>query len=340
MPAELTITDGQAEMFYAGSPPWHKLGTYVGDENIDSATALEKSGLLWKVGLEPVYQFGQTTPVSGYHFVSRQDNHSVLGMVRSRYTPIQNEDMFKFFDSVVGEGQAIYHTAGSLLGGKKIWILAQLPGTLEVTKEDKIEKFLLLSSSHDGTMPLVMKYTPVRVVCYNTWNAAMGSSQYRPGGSGEFRSRHTARVMDRVNLAREVLNLSDIYFSNMMEQIEKMVKVHWSSDDAKVATYQLLELDPEKGIDEQHLNKRVPAEMLVDLFRNGRGNNLDGVKETPWAWFNAVTELADHHASVGHNSKTANIQTEEVVGRRLNSAWFGANAELKQKAWDLALSLN
>jgi Domain of unknown function (DUF932)/Tetratricopeptide repeat len=169
-----TMPHSVESMMYAGQVPWHGLGTPVSTE-VTAGDAIKHAGLSWHVDLQPVFAGAGLVQslVAGVKATVRNTDQRALGVVGDRYMPVQNEDAFAFFDSVVGEGQAIYHTAGSLDGGRRVWVLAKLPGEVRLHQDEVTEKYLLLMNSHDGSTALRMLFTPVRVVCQNTLNLAM-----------------------------------------------------------------------------------------------------------------------------------------------------------------------
>ena len=168
-------------MMYHGERPWHKLGKPL-DHPATATEAITAAGLDWSVTLSPCYAGGEGDevdapkylPIAGKRAVVRTDRQLAIGVVGTRYRPIQNTDAFGFFDAVVGEGKAIYETAGSLNDGRRIWMLARVPGDIWVADEDNVKKYLLLCNSHDGGSPLRALFTPIRVVCENTLRAALG----------------------------------------------------------------------------------------------------------------------------------------------------------------------
>ena len=151
-------------MFYVRETPWHGLGTRV-LEAPASKEALELAGLNWKVLQEPVYT-EQNELVPGYKVNIRDSDRKTLGVVTERYKVIQNEEAFAFTDELLGEGVR-YETAGSLMEGRKVWLLAHMPHEYMISGE-RISPYLVFSNTHDGSGAVKVAVTPIRVVCNNT----------------------------------------------------------------------------------------------------------------------------------------------------------------------------
>src|SRR5262249_10534005 len=138
-------------MAYVGRRPWHGLGVPL--ENPPTiAEGIRAAGLAWEVSLQPLVTAGGGRPVPAYATI-RQSDGAILGGVGPQYQPLQNADAFQFFQPFLDAGQASLHTAGSLAGGKRVWVLVKLNrDPLTVAPGDEVEKYLLLSNSHDGTL--------------------------------------------------------------------------------------------------------------------------------------------------------------------------------------------
>jgi phage/plasmid-like protein (TIGR03299 family) len=323
MPAKIN------SLFYTGAKPWHGLGTKL-EKAATAEEAIVAAGLDWKVEKLPV--LAQTPAglkiVPDQYAVTRLDSNTPLGIVGKRFTPLQNKDAFRFFDSVVGVKEAIYHTAGALGDGEKVWILAQLNGVVRTIGDDITEKYLLLANGHDGSLTLQMLFTPIRVVCQNTLNSAIRNAAV------SHKLRHTASIGLRVEEVREALGIVNQEFSIFEQKTQKLAGI--KVNDAAFKSYLTeLGLAPEGDRTEANArsyDRQIEVEnLLKGLFQNGKGTELAGVRGTAWGAYNAVTEYVDHFQ---------NPRVKEGKDQvRAKSLLFGAGAELKGEAFDKALAL-
>lgn len=279
------------------------------------------ASLDWNVDKREIFiqtkkQVGLYQKVEGKFATVREDKEIPLGVIGKVYQPLQNKDAFKFFDAVVGVKEAMYHTAGSLGKGEKVWILAKLPGYVKVVKNDVIEKYLLLTNSHDGTSAIEMLFTPIRVVCQNTLNLAISTSK-----KGEKISmRHTFKVSEKLEDVREQLGIINYQYSVFEELSQRMTKVEINKKEFDVFLEKIGLISRDT---ENKLSTRAENIMndVTAVFEHGRGNDLPGVKGTAWGALNSVVEYVDY----GRTSKGDN---------RAKSILYGSGANIKQKAWD------
>ena len=160
-------------MFYVREKPWHGLGTKV-MEAPTSKDALILAGLDWKVQQKPIFtESNQLIP--GYKANVRDIDNKALGVVSDKYKVIQHDEAFAFTDALLGEGVR-YETAGSLKGGKTVWMLARLPQEYIIGGE-QICPYLVFSNTHDGSGAVKVAMTPIRVVCSNTLNLCLSSAK-------------------------------------------------------------------------------------------------------------------------------------------------------------------
>lgn len=314
MAHELTITNGKAEMFSGQSiRPWHGLGKIVAGL-LTAKEAIKEAGLDWQVLPQTVEVQGKTVP--NYQAMTRNDNGTVLSILGKRYTAIQNEEAFDFFDSVIGEGQAVYDTAGSLSEGRKVWIMAKLKGSLflENNPSDTIDKNVLLSTSHDGTSSLSMMIVSTRVVCANTLSIALGKATNR------INIRHTKNYNSKKDAAMKALGLCNAYFDNLQVVINSLSKTSMTKGEMIGFAEKLFPSNEE----EESTRTNNMRNEVVTLFSRGKGNN--GVSR--WDALNAVTEYVDHN-------RGTRSTTENKDEGRFTSSMFGSGYNLKEKAYNL-----
>ena len=315
MPHELNIKNGKASMFYTGDVPWHELGTRL-DKPATAHEAIKAAQLDYQVEKKPLRAIVHPTrhsPVDDHFATVRMDTREVLGIVGNRYSPIQNRDAFAFFDALVGADEAIYHTAGALGKGERIWILAKLPGFISVKGEDVVEKYLLLTNSHDGSSLVRAKLTPIRVVCSNTLTAALD------GVEEEVRIRHTPSSVEKLEQAHKLLGLTNSLYDQLEVIFNRMSL-------AQITDKQLLDyvqaLIPSNPNAQSNTRTENIRNALLELHQSGQGAEMS--RGTLWGAYNAVTEYTDH------------VIHSQDPQKRLSSLWFGGGERLKVRALKLA----
>ena len=323
MAHELEIRNGDASMFYVGEAPWHGLGTKL-DKPATAAEAIKAAKLDWRVRKVPLYAIDGDVRrrVRNTFGVVRddlwgQDDCPVLGIVGQEYTPLQNEEAFAFFDPIVGRNAAIYHTAGVLRDGQRIWILAKLPHDIVIKGDDVAERYLLLSNSHDGESSVQVKFTPIRVVCQNTLTMALSEGR-------TIRVAHNRDVTKELQNARRIMGMIDQRYEEIGETFRQMCRVYMDHD--RLSEY-LSEVFPDPSkTEERAAFKRVwqNRSLAEWFFDGGQGNTAPGIRGTLWAAYNGVTELIDHR------------QTKQTDDRRLDSLWFGSGYVIKARAFNVA----
>jgi phage/plasmid-like protein (TIGR03299 family) len=339
-PAEVQGKANIEKMFYVSSEglPWHGLGTPVGSA-LTAAEALHESGQDWTVSTESLQTVSGIPITDGRRCkaIVREDTRTVLGIVGSRYQPIQNVDAFNFLDSLAADRVIRYHTAGVLGAGERTWILAQLAGEIRVTKDDVVKKFLLFSNSHDGTAAGRCFWTPIRVVCQNTLNQAIRGAK----GEGVV-IRHTGSLDGKIKEAQRILGLAVKAYDDLDGQIKGSVKVKMT--DAMRATYFAGLFAPKgKGNDEDGATEedvstrtRKTLDRLEELADHGRGNDRPAVRGTLWTAYNAVTQFIDHERPTRIQNKADGTPSGSASAKRFESAQFGQGARIKEDAWELA----
>lgn len=328
MAHELTTNEkGETEFFSAVTKGWHKLGQ-TSDRQLTAEEAIKESRLDWTVEQVPVYHEaqGEMIEVPDQYCVRRTDNYKALSIMTKRYQVIQNHETFAFADDIVGSGQAVWDTAGSISGGRVVFMQVELPGRLflKSNPDDQTVKKVLFVNSHDGSKALMGMITPVRVVCQNTLNAALGSK------SNQFKVYHRKNFQSRKDEAAKVLGLASAFYDDLQFVMDTLAEQKVTHSYVEGFVNALMPATKEE-VSTRTENRRT---QITNLFQNGRGNN----GETKWDLFNAVTEYVDHH-SVGRVTETrldrsdalADIESEA----RFERAILGSGANLKQKALSL-----
>lgn len=309
---------GKVSMFYYGQTPWHELGQKL-DKPATAAEAIAAAGLDYEVVKMPLKAGAELIDVPNYFATVRTDTMESLGVVGNRYQVLQNRDAFAFFDSLVGEGEAIYHTAGALGKGEKIWILAKLPDYIKVGKADVVEKYLLLTNGHDGRTLVRAKLTPIRVVCQNTLNMALRGSEQ------QISVMHNGNTKVNLEVAWKVLGLTNELYDQLAGIFNKMSLT-------KISDKQLVDYVRTLVYGEELAGptpkKTEQMETILSLAESGQGAELEGVRGTVWGAYNAATEFADHVDGAKREQDAA-----------LKSLWFGAREEFKLRAYNLATAL-
>jgi len=309
-------------MAFTGETPWHKLGTQF-TEKFTSEQAIAAANLGFVVNKVPLYMKSgdgeNYVKTSGFATVNG-DTNEVLGIVRGRYTPLQNREAFQFFDELLEEGGAHYVTAGALGKGERIWLLAQMPESFEPLAGDVSQNYCLLSNSHDGSSPVTVRFTQIRVVCQNTLTAAM------KGSKETVSVRHSENVSFRMKTAADILKEYRDHMANLGETFTKFTAV--TIDDAWIDEYLDglfgMEIDIPSKAGQTRRGNAVSTYLRYLNF--GRGTTIPGVRGTVWGAYNAAIEYADY----------------EVTGRaddRVKSILYGTANNFRQKAFDLALSM-
>jgi phage/plasmid-like protein (TIGR03299 family) len=323
--------DGSVEFFSAVTRGWHNLGQLT-EAKVTAAEAIKVAKLDWEVEQVPCLHQGvdgELLQVPDNYIVRRKDTLAPLSVMSSRYTPIQNQEVFDFADSIIGEGQAVWDTAGSLAGGRKIFMQVELEGKLFLNSnpDDTTVKRVLFVSSHDGSKALQGMITPVRVVCQNTLNAALGNR------TNTFKVFHRKNYASKKEEAAKVLQLAHAYYEDLQVVMNQLADAEVTMSYMEGFVGALMPVTK----DEVPTRTKNRHETILSLFANGRGN----LGKTKWDAYNAVTEFVDHH-SVGRLSTTRTLRSEASdnveAETRFERAILGSGAVLKQKALDLLLA--
>jgi phage/plasmid-like protein (TIGR03299 family) len=311
----IDTTTGAAAMAYVGRTPWHGLGAQLQPgASIEEWTAAARLG--YTVLESPVlYESPASTELQRWPMrkvLHRSDTGAPLAVVSDGYRVVQPAEVMDFFRRLGELGGFELETAGALSDGRRVWALARVSDGADVVDGDTVRPYLLFGTSYDGTMATVAKFTDIRVVCNNTVVRALGE------GNGSVRVLHSERFdADEVRLQLGIVASS---WERFLVQSRALAGVPMSGTEADEFVRALLEPyhSGRLEIQDTRAYKRV-----LQLFNGAAiGADIPGVAGTRWAMLNAVTQLVDHER--GRSDST-----------RLESAWFGTGAAMKQRAVDL-----
>lgn len=267
-------------MFSVREKPWHGLGTIVEDAP-SSEEALKLAGLDWKVVQKSL--FTNSGVVAEYKANVRESDHSVLGVVTDRYKVVQNTEAFAFTDNLLGEGVK-YETAGSLQGGKKVWILARLPKEYIMSGE-RITPYLVFSNTHDGSGAVKVAITPVRVVCNNTLNLALSTANRC------FSMVHTGDIKGKIDEAKQTLFLTDEYMAALGNEFDSMRSHKITDQQVEEYIEMLLPIDKKASPVTVKNTKKLREEMRTRYYE---APDLSQLGNNAYRFINAVSDFATH----------------------------------------------
>ena len=299
MAHEIETVNGEATFASFREPAWHQLGT-VFNEEVSTKKMLELANLQdWNVRLEEVAIPDGFASDKTYNYVTRtnpfdRSQNDILGVVGERYRILQNEELFDFGDALL-DGGGRWETAGSIKGGRQVF------GSLALEREtvldptgvsDKVNTYLLVNTSHDGSIAIQASVTPVRVVCANTLNLALGSGVGRHRNIKQsFKIRHTQTASGKIQAAREALGLANVYMDEFDKLAQQMIEQTVSNDKFQ-EIIRLAYPEPEadkKGALSKWNNK---LEQIEQIYVGPYNNTIAG---TAWGTLNALTERLDWH---------------------------------------------
>ena len=212
-------------MMYVGKSPWHGLGTPIpADKKINVREALIAARLDWQAELRRVYTQASDgkadAGILDQFAVCRTSDNAFLGIVGRDYKPLQNQAALEWFQPFLDANEATLETAGSLKGGRQIWVLAKIRDSYkDVRQQDTVAHYILLSNAHDGSIAVRVGFTPIRVVCNNTLSMA-----HNDKASNLLRVRHTSKIQVNMENIRETMNVARHEFSQTVEQYQKLQK--------------------------------------------------------------------------------------------------------------------
>lgn len=266
--------------------PWQKTSTVL-PGRMTVSEALEHSKLAgWNLRKAPLGVFGSDVTIPGYYGVQRETDGKVLGVVQGRYHIVSNEDAFAWAEYLLGGDGALFTSAGSLKGGRVVFLVASTPFKVELTGADELETYLLISNRHDGSGQITCSIVTVRVVCANTLERSLA------GALGTVQIRHTRSAQDRLGEARRVLGMAQGATNRAGEIAEKMIADSMSDSRFSEFLARLLPIDTEELTPRQVKAVMKRREQIEEVYVDHPTVNM--LDHTAWRAYNSVTFANDH----------------------------------------------
>ncbi len=311
--------------FSVNEKPWHGLGQIVTDYP-NSKEALIHAGLDYEVVKKRIFAAAgeeKSIDILSHQATIRTDTNQVLGVVGKDYEIVQNVDAFSFFDSIVGGEGIQYETAGALGNGERIFITAKLPSYIKVGKDDLIEQYLFLTTSHDGYGSITAAFTPVRIVCNNTLNAALRNH------SNSIKIRHTANAKDRLLMAHTVMGISNQLSSELEDIFNIWARIPVMDEEVKKLIQ--IALAPNKEtlhkIGTGDENSAYFEKMCDNAFEYAMSNETQSMATTKGTLFGAYNAVTGYFQ---------NVRVFKDSEAKLKSMMLGGLAQMRtQKAFNI-----
>jgi len=340
------------QMAYVGQTPWHGLGNQL-TQNQPIEVWAQQAGMDWRIESSNVSYMAQNErghsiiiPYEEQRVLYRSDTHAPLSVVSQRYQEVQPLEILEFYRDLTEQSGFELETAGVLKGGKKFWALAKTGQTSALKGNDVSNGYILLATGCDGTLATTAQFTSNRVVCNNTLAVALRGQS---SSAGAVKVPHSTRF--DAEKVKQQLGISvrawDEHVYEMKQLSQRKVSQTEAAAyfDAVFNNTSLSAAEQDEGIiqfyrnaaaqahqaakaeNKAEPNGRAMSKVMAMFNGHGRGAELSSAKDTAYGLLCSITEFADHE-------RRAMSQDH-----RLDSAWFGAGAGLKQRALEQAAAL-
>lgn len=336
------------QMAYVGDTPWHGLGNQL-TQNQPIEVWAQQAGMDWRIESSDVSYMAQNErgqsiimPYEEQRVLYRSDTHAPLSVVSQRYQEVQPMEILEFYRDLTEQSGFELETAGVLKGGKKFWALARTGQSTALKGKDVSNGYILLATACDGTLATTAQFTNIRVVCNNTLAIALRGQS---SSAGVVKVPHSTKFdADKV---KQQLGISVRAWDEHMYEMKQLTQRKVTQGEAAAyfdAVFNNTSLsiaDQEENIIQFYRNMATPnpakeksepnrraMAKVMDMFNGqGRGAELSSAKDTAYGLLCSITEFADHERRA--------MSTDH----RLDSAWFGTGAALKQRGLEQALRL-
>ena len=343
------------QIAYVGETPWHGLGNQLSPHQPIEVWA-EQAGMDWRIESSDVSYMAQNErgqsiimPYEEQRVLYRSDTHAPLSVVSQRYQEVQPKQILEFYRDLTEQSGFELETAGVLKGGKKFWALAKTGQTSALKGKDVSNGYILLATACDGTLATTAQFTSIRVVCNNTLAIALKGQN---SSAGVVKVPHSTKFdaekikqqlgisvrawedhmyeMKQLSQRKVTQTEAAAYFDAVFNNTSLSVP---EQEDGIIQFYRNVAMQAQsnnpatKADNKTEPNGRAMSKVMTMFNGQGRGAELSSAKDTAYGLLCSITEFADHE--------------RRAMGQdhRLDSAWFGAGAGLKQRGLEQALAM-
>ena len=305
------------------------------DGNKGLMETLDLADLNWEVDTREISMSDRNhTKIPGYFATYRKDNNTPLGVVKSRYCPVQNRDAFKWIEDVIGSDQACISSAGALYEGRRTWVCVDLGG-FEVVPDDEVRKHMLVMNSHDGSSNVLVQLLPNRIACQNILNFSLGARGNN--SSSPFKIKHTDTAMMRLSEVKEVLAIANRGFDEVHSAFDMFKDTPITFEQGKDVIHRSLGVTKD-DFEEYNSGKsdRLPqwvnqSKSIIEVIEKGPGSDIPGVRDSLWGTFNGINGYFDNVRTIRGSEKNPDTAIESKL--------MGNAAKMKTKAFEVCLEV-
>ncbi|MDS7693286.1 DUF932 domain-containing protein [Acinetobacter soli] len=337
------------QMAYVGDTPWHGLGNQL-TPNQPIEVWAQQAGMDWRIESSNVSYIAKNDkeqniilPFEEQRVLYRSDTHAPLSVVSQRFHEVQPLQILEFYRDLTEQSGFELETAGVLKGGKKFWALARTGQSAALKGKDVSNGYILLATACDGTLATTAQFTSVRVVCNNTLSIAIRG---QTSGEGVVKVPHSTKF-DAEKIKQQLgisIKTWDEHMYEMKQLTQRKVTQQEAAAyfDAVFNNTRMNATDQEESIIQYYLkaasmdkksnsksepNGRAMSKAMEMFNGQGRGAELSSAKDTAYGLLCSITEFVDHERRAMSRD------------HRLNSAWFGMGATIKQRGLEQALRI-
>ncbi|EPR9358299.1 DUF932 domain-containing protein [Acinetobacter baumannii] len=336
-------------MAFVGQTPWHGLGNQL-TQNQPIEIWAQQAGMDWRIESSNVSYMAKNErgqnilmPYEEQRVLYRSDTHAPLSVVSQRYQEVQPMEILNFYKDLTEQSGFELETAGVLKGGRKFWALARTGQSAALKGKDVSNGYVLLATACDGTLATTAQFTSIRVVCNNTLAIALRGQN---SSAGVVKVPHSTKF--DAEKIKQQLGISvrgwDEHMYEMKQLSQRKVTQQEAAAyfDAVFNNTTMSTTDQEESIIQYYLkaasmdkksncksepNGRAMSKAMEMFNGQGRGAELSSAKDTAYGLLCSITEFCDHERRAMSRD------------HRLNSAWFGIGATIKQRGLEQALSM-